>query len=96
MGVPVLSLRGERFLSHAGESLLGAAGLSDWVAADEDDYVAKASRYAADIEGLSGLRQGLRAQLIASPLCDASRFAANLGAAFTDMWTAYCARDAHA
>jgi predicted O-linked N-acetylglucosamine transferase (SPINDLY family) len=92
MGVPVLSLRGERFLSHAGESLLGTAGLGDWVAADEDEYVAKAVAMTADGQGLSALRRGLRAQLLTSPLCDAARFAAHLGAAFEGMWAAYCER----
>jgi protein O-GlcNAc transferase len=39
MGVPVLTLRGDRFISHVTESMLRTAGLPDWVAADEDDYV---------------------------------------------------------
>jgi predicted O-linked N-acetylglucosamine transferase (SPINDLY family) len=92
MGVPVLSLRGDRFLSHAGESLLGTAGLGDWVAADEDDYVAKASRFSADAEWLSSLRGGLRVQMLSSALCDAPRFASALGEAFEGMWAEHSAR----
>lgn len=86
MGVPVLSRRGDRFLSRAGESLLTAAGLGSWLAADEHDYVAKARAFAADRAGLAALRAALRAQLLASPLCDAERFAAHLGDAFSQMW----------
>jgi len=86
MGVPVLSRRGDRFLSHAGESLLQTAGLADWVAVDNDDYVAKARAFAADRQQLAALRARLRAQLLASPLCDAPRFAANLAEAFVGMW----------
>jgi len=89
MGVPVLSRRGSRFLSHAGESLLYAAGLADWVADDDADYVEKARTYAADVTQLVALRAGLRAQLVVSPLCDAPRFAAHLGDALNGMWQAY-------
>jgi len=40
MGVPVLSMRGQRFISHQGETILHNAGLPEWIAADEEDYVA--------------------------------------------------------
>ena len=89
MGVPVLSRRGGRFLSHAGESLLKTAGLPEWLADDDDDYVAKAQAYAADVASLAELRVKLRAQLLASPLCDAPRFAANMGQALHGMWQQY-------
>jgi len=86
MGVPVLTRRGNRFLSHAGESLLHTAGLDSWIADDDDDYVAKAQAYAHDRVGLAACRAGLRQQLVASPLCDATRFAGHLDAALHDMW----------
>ena len=89
MGVPVLSRRGSRFLSHAGESLLKTAGLPEWIAADDEDYVRRAQAYAADVTSLAELRAGLRDQLLASPLCDAPRFAANLGQALNGMWRRY-------
>ena len=92
MGVPVLSRRGDRFLAHAGESLLRTAGLPDWVAADDFDYVAKAQAFAADLPQLAALRGRLRDQLLASPLCDAPRFAAHLGAAFAGMWQQHLVR----
>ena len=89
MGVPVLSRRGSRFLSHAGESLLKTAGLAEWIAAEDEDYVRRAQAYAADVTSLAELRAGLRDQLLASPLCDAPRFAANLGQALNGMWQRY-------
>jgi len=92
MGVPVLSRRGARFLSHAGESLLQTAGLADWLAQGDDDYVARAQRFSSDLLALAALRARLRAQLSNSPLCDAPRFAANLGAAFAGMWQRYLER----
>ncbi|SEB03465.1 tetratricopeptide repeat protein [Paraburkholderia sartisoli] len=89
MGVPVLTRRGDRFLSHVGESIVNTAGLPAWVAVDDDDYVAKAAAFAADRTGLGALRAGLRQQVLASPLCDAPRFARNLEDAFEAMWDAY-------
>ncbi len=86
MGVPVLTLRGDRFLSHAGESLLHTAGLADWIAADADDYVAKARAYVLDARALSVCRADLRQRLLASPLCDARRFATHLETAMYQMW----------
>lgn len=86
MGVPVLSRRGNRFLSRLGEMVLQTAGLPEWIAGDDDDYVARAAAYAADLRGLAALRAGLRERVIASPLCDAPRFARNLEAAFAQMW----------
>ena len=90
MGVPVLTLKGDRFIAHVGESLLASVGLPEWVARGEGEYVAKASGFATNLGDLSALRQGLRAQLLASPLCDAPRFAGNLEAAFRGMWRVWC------
>jgi predicted O-linked N-acetylglucosamine transferase (SPINDLY family) len=66
--------------------MLHSAGLEDWIAENDDEYVAKAIAFANDRDALAELRQGLRARLIASPLCDARRFARHLEAAFEGMW----------
>ncbi|MBR8459292.1 tetratricopeptide repeat protein [Burkholderia dolosa] len=86
MGVPVLGRRGERFLSHICESLLHAARLPDWIAADDDAYVAKAVAFAGNPAELAVLRTTLRAQVLASPLCDARRFARHFEDALHAMW----------
>jgi predicted O-linked N-acetylglucosamine transferase (SPINDLY family) len=92
MGVPVLTLAGDTFLSRQGRSLLTNAGLPEWVANDADDFVARAVARAADLDGLADLRRGLRQRLQASPLFDAPRFAAHFEAALRGMWQAWCAR----
>lgn len=74
MGVPTLTLAGDTLLSRQGASLLSCAGLSDWVTEDRHDFVARAVQHAADLEALSRLRAGLRAQVAASPLFDAPAF----------------------
>jgi protein O-GlcNAc transferase len=86
MGVPTITLAGATMLARQGASLLGCAGLAQWIAADEDDYVARATQHASDLEALSRLRSGLRQQAQASPLFDAVRFAAQLQKALHSMW----------
>lgn len=86
MGVPVLCRRGDRFLSNICASMLHSAGLEDWIANDDDDYVAKAVAFANEPLRLAMLRDGLRDALVASPLVDAARFARHLEAAFEGMW----------
>jgi predicted O-linked N-acetylglucosamine transferase (SPINDLY family) len=90
MGVPVLTLKGESFLSRQGVGLLTNAGLPEWIAADAADYVAKAIAYAGDRESLSGLRRDLRRRLLASPLMDAPRFAAHFETALRTLWSRWC------
>jgi predicted O-linked N-acetylglucosamine transferase (SPINDLY family) len=89
MGVPVLCMRGDRFLTHICESLLQTANLADWIAVDEEDYLAKAIAFASDPTKLAALRADLREHVLASPLCDAPRFAKNLEDAFHGMWARY-------
>ena len=90
MGVPVLSLRGAAALSCQGESLLQNLGLPDWVAADEDDYLARAVAHASDLPALAALRAGLRERLLRSPLCDAPRFAGHFDALLRRAWRVWC------
>lgn len=87
MGVPVVAMKGDRFLTHICESMLHAAGLEEWIAQDIQDYVTRAAAVAMETHKLSSLRAALRGQLLASPLCDARRFARNLEAAFDEMWS---------
>ncbi|MEN6584541.1 MAG: tetratricopeptide repeat protein [Sulfuricella sp.] len=90
MGVPVVTLKGDRFIAHQGESILNAALLPDWIARDKDEYVHIALSRAADRTALAGTRAGLRSQVAESPLFDAPRFARNLEEAWRGMWQAWC------
>ncbi len=86
MGVPVLTLKGARLISHQGEAIAHNAGLSDWIADDIEDYVAKAVRFASNQEALADLRGRLRKQFLDSPLADAARFARHFEDAMWGMW----------
>jgi len=90
MGVPVVTLAGTTAVARAGCSLLHTAGLSDWVARNEEEYLAIATQWANDLPRLAELRATLRPRLRASPLMDAPRFARHVEAAYRTMWQRWC------
>ncbi len=63
MGVPVVTLAGEHFVSRMGASFMRAAGMDDWVARDDDGYVALARDRMAGRDALFELKRGLRERL---------------------------------
>ena len=79
MGVPVVTLRGDRHAARVGASILTHLGRSDLVVADEAAYVKRA----ADLVRAKTDRASLRAALAASPLMDGARLARELEAAYT-------------
>jgi predicted O-linked N-acetylglucosamine transferase (SPINDLY family) len=92
MGVPVLTLRGDRYVAHMGESILHNMQMPDWIAADPADYAIKAARFAGDLPALAALRRDLRHRFVTSPLADAPAFARHFEAALRGMWKAWCGR----
>jgi protein O-GlcNAc transferase len=94
MGVPVVSLTGERFVGRMGLALLAQIGLADLAAASESDYVAKVVGLARDQGRLARLRSSLRDRLKRSPLLDAAFHARQVEAVFRLMWQDWCRRQA--
>jgi len=90
MGVPVITLGGERFASRHSLSHLTAAGLPELIAGDRGGYVARAVSLASDLSRLEKMRSSLRGRLAGSPLCDAPRFTRNLEHAYRSMWLRWC------
>ncbi len=86
MGVPVLTLMGDRQCARTGASLLVSANLDEWVAQSETEFVALASEWSARLHELAILRQTLRSQVSQSPLCDGRRLSRELTQAFRNMW----------
>jgi predicted O-linked N-acetylglucosamine transferase (SPINDLY family) len=74
MGVPVITLAGNRHVSRVGASLLATAGLAECVVNREDAYIERAISLAGDAQQLEVLRTGLRDRLRASPLMDHTGF----------------------
>lgn len=95
MGVPTLTLAGQGLLARQGASLMTAAGLGDWVAGNEDEYLARAVAWSHDLPRLASLRAELRTRVARSPLCDADAFARHLESAWRAMWLQWLARPEH-
>lgn len=89
MGVPVVSLAGSSHLSRVGLSFLTAMGAGEWVAACEEDYIRKAVGLARDWAALEEIRRTLRARVERSALMDAPAYAAEVEAAFREIWRAH-------
>jgi protein O-GlcNAc transferase len=90
MGVPVISLRGDRHAGRVGASLLAAVGLDELVVPSLEAYVALARDLAADRERLAAVSRSLRGRLAASPLLDARSLARAVEAAYREMWQRWC------
>ena len=91
MGVPVVSLAGERSVSRAGLSQLSNLGLKELVAFSEEQYVEIATGLAGDLPRLAELRTMLRSRMEASVLMDAAHFARQIEEAYRAMWREWCA-----
>jgi predicted O-linked N-acetylglucosamine transferase (SPINDLY family) len=70
MGAPVVVKAGGHFVSRMGASFMTAAGLTDWVAEDDDDYVAIAVAKGRDRKGLLQLKCTLRERLLSCSAWD--------------------------
>jgi predicted O-linked N-acetylglucosamine transferase (SPINDLY family) len=86
MGVPVVTLPGDRPASRQTAAFLDSVDLRECLASSPSDYVARATALASNPQRLAELRHTLRARMAASPLCDGPRFARALEAAFQGMW----------
>jgi predicted O-linked N-acetylglucosamine transferase (SPINDLY family) len=90
MGVPVLTLCGERPMARNSASILGRVGLTNWVTHSEKQYIQTAIARSRDLDHLAQLRAGLR-ELMITGLCDAVRFTTALEDAYHAMWNRYLA-----
>jgi predicted O-linked N-acetylglucosamine transferase (SPINDLY family) len=90
MGVPVVTLAGERSVSRAGLSVLNNLGLQELVTFTEDEYVDAAANLANDLPRLAELRRTLRSRMENSVLMDGPRFARQIETAYRAMWQQWC------
>lgn len=91
MGVPVVTLSGDRHAARVGATLLGTAGLPELIANTPEQFVEIAANLASDHERRQSMRASMRSRLSASPLCDGSTMGSALGDALRAMWQGYCA-----
>ena len=90
MGVPVVTLRGDRYVGHMGETILKHLDLAECVTDSEEAYIDRAIALVSDLPRLAALRSGLRDRLLKSPLCDGPGFTRDLEAVYRRMWDTWC------
>ena len=86
MGVPVITLKGNRFLFHFGESINSNLDMKDWIAKNQKEYISIAQKFSSNLNELSKIRMELRQKALQSPVFDAPRFAAHFEMMLWDMW----------
>ncbi len=90
MGVPVITLQGQHHTARICSSVLTAAGLEEFVAKDEEEYVAIAKQWADNIDKLAKLRNGMREQVKNSPLNNVAQFTKDLEKVYRELWRNWC------
>jgi predicted O-linked N-acetylglucosamine transferase (SPINDLY family) len=86
MGVPVVTLSGDRHSGRVGTSILTTLGLETLVSRSEEEYLNICRGLASDIDTLGDLRDSLRLRMQSSTLCDGKGFARKVERAFRMMW----------
>ncbi len=94
MGVPVITLVGERFAGRTGLSILECLGRRELAAYRPEDFGGIAAALTSDLPRLTALRRDLRERLRVSPLCDGRTQAGYFEAAYRDVWRRWCAAQA--
>jgi predicted O-linked N-acetylglucosamine transferase (SPINDLY family) len=88
MGVPVITLAGDRHASRVGVSLLESVGAGTLVARSDQEYVDKAVALARDPQRIVAWRGSLRSRILASPLANSARFTLDLEDAYRSLHSA--------
>jgi predicted O-linked N-acetylglucosamine transferase (SPINDLY family) len=96
MGIPCVTMLGERVSGRSSASFLTALGLEGLVARTPDEYVEIAVRLAGNVERLAHERATLRERLLTSPMGDAHQYTRAVEDAYRVLWERWCdARPAH-
>jgi predicted O-linked N-acetylglucosamine transferase (SPINDLY family) len=90
-GVPVVARLGKSAASRAGGAIVKAIGLDDWVAEDDDGYVAIARKFASQPEHLAALRAELPARIAASAAGNVELYTRHVENGYREFWRRYCA-----
>lgn len=89
MGVPVLTKKGNNFVSRCGESINVNLGKEEFLATDNEDYLQKAISFNKDKNIIINLRSKLREIAKKSPLFDTEKFGSNFSDKMNEIWTEY-------
>ena len=86
MGVPVITLKGDRYLFHFGESINSNLNMLDWIAGNHNEYISKAIKFSSNLKELSKIRKNLRSNALKTAVFDARSFAEHFDKMLWNMW----------
>lgn len=89
MGVPVVTLAGERYVERLSATKLTAVGVTELIAGSVEEYINKAVGLAADRTKLEQYHRMLRSSMSQSPLCDPLSLANALEDTYRKFWHRY-------
>ena len=90
MGVPVVSIAGDRHASRVGLSILSAIGHQEWAPPDRDTHIQTAVNLATNESLRRELRTSLRQKMAASLLLDHATQSRNFESALRQAWQEWC------
>ena len=85
MCVPILTKKGDRFLSKCGESINKSLGLNEFIANDNEEYISKAINYSKNLKGLQKVKEYLIQNRSKFKIFNSQDFADELGNSFKKM-----------
>lgn len=88
LGVPVVTMAGDRYGSRFGASLLQVAGRPEWIAGNREEYVRLACGLAGSADSLRAARQSLWETVPRSALLDTKSYLENLAESIESLWRA--------
>jgi predicted O-linked N-acetylglucosamine transferase (SPINDLY family) len=95
-GVPVVTKLGKSASSRIGAAIAKAFGLDDWVAEDDDGYLAIALKHASQVSHLEALRASLPAMVNASAAGNSEIYTRRVEDGYRQFWRHYCAANSAA
>lgn len=90
MGVPVVTLTGDRSVSRCGSAAMCALGLDEFVAQTPEEYLAIVQRTTANLPLLDAIRQGMRTRWRNSAMGNPAQFTRELESAYRSAWAEWC------
>lgn len=90
MGVPVITLSGDRHASRVGDSILSNLNLKELIVYNEEEYIEKAVNLAKNKEQLKFINKNLREFMINSPIMDSGEYVEEFEDILRKLWIKWC------
>ena len=90
MGIPILTIKGNKHSSRIGQCLMNALEMPEWIAEDYDSFVKKACHFSKEINDLQRIRACLRNRIQSAKISNRKQYAQLLENTFRNIWYQWC------